>query len=100
MEQDVKYPSMIRKIAAVVPSFAVGRSKKHVTALIMDTLKNLTSTIKSFASTPRSLDSSIRRLKKTGDEELLVRVATSWSCTLLILPKQIKVKTDTFVHEH
>ena len=77
-----------------MPSFAVGRSRKHVTALITVVSKNLTSTTKSFASTPQTFDSSTRRLKKTGLEEL-VRVAINWSCTYLALPKF--VRTDVFV---
>ena len=51
---------------AAVPSFAVGKSRKHVMAFITVVSKNLTSTTRSFASTPWSFDSSTRRLKKIG----------------------------------
>ena len=74
--QNINIWSIFSKIAAAVPSFAVGRYRKRVTALITVVSKNLTNTTRSFASTPQSFDSSTRMLKKTGWEEL-VRVAST-----------------------
>ena len=61
--QEERYESTFSKMAAAVPSFAVGRSINLVTGFTKMASKKRRGMAKSFASKPRSLDSSISRLK-------------------------------------